>query len=470
MLAPETANNVGLVANGDATNGGNGNGGNGNGHGNGRERLDSWKAISAYLGRDEATLRRWESTRGLPIRRVPGKKGASVYAYRDEIDAWLLTGQVPGPPPADPPSSQPPPVPSATIPARPLAGAKRMRWAAAAIVTVAAIAAALYFPSRGHAVGGGIHFDVSESAVRARDEDDRPLWVYSYENTHRHVLSQLNESTRISRSEPASVFAASSIRFRRSDNLVEAGRLTALDIGGSLRWRFEFEDTISMAGRSYGGPWGLDGFAIEDSDGRRRVAIAGHHYTWSPSMVAVVDDTGRRLMRYFNDGWMERVHWVPGGRLAVSGYSMSRAGGMIALLDPARADGQSPDEATHRCDNCGSDLPLHLAVMPRSEINTATASRFNRALVDLIGDRLVVRTEEVPPSSGQPPAEAIYEFDYGLRLLKASYSDRYWELHDQLFASKTLDHDRSTCPHRDGPSAYQAWSADAGWTTVKAAR
>src|ERR1051325_4990333 len=55
----------------------------------GGERLDSWKAIAAYLGRDAGTVRRWERARGLPVHRVPGGKGTSVYAFTAEIDNWL---------------------------------------------------------------------------------------------------------------------------------------------------------------------------------------------------------------------------------------------------------------------------------------------------------------------------------------------------------------------------------------------
>ena len=51
-------------------------------------RLDSWKAIAEYLGRDVSTARRWEKTAGLPVRRLPGTNSRSVFAYRDEIDAW----------------------------------------------------------------------------------------------------------------------------------------------------------------------------------------------------------------------------------------------------------------------------------------------------------------------------------------------------------------------------------------------
>jgi hypothetical protein len=54
------------------------------------ERLDSWKEIAAYLGRDLRTLRRWEEEKGLPIHRVPGGERRAVFAYRTEIDAWLL--------------------------------------------------------------------------------------------------------------------------------------------------------------------------------------------------------------------------------------------------------------------------------------------------------------------------------------------------------------------------------------------
>src|SRR5690349_2788506 len=56
------------------------------------ERLDSWKEIAAYLKRDERTVRRWEKE-GLPVRRKVHKKQASVFAYREEIDAWWNEGR-----------------------------------------------------------------------------------------------------------------------------------------------------------------------------------------------------------------------------------------------------------------------------------------------------------------------------------------------------------------------------------------
>jgi tetratricopeptide (TPR) repeat protein len=52
-------------------------------------RLDSWKKIAAFFGRDERTVRRWEKERGLPAHRVPGGERGVVFAYTDELREWL---------------------------------------------------------------------------------------------------------------------------------------------------------------------------------------------------------------------------------------------------------------------------------------------------------------------------------------------------------------------------------------------
>jgi len=53
------------------------------------ERLDSWKAIAAYLKRDVTTVQRWEKREGMPVHRHLHDKRGSVYALGHELDAWL---------------------------------------------------------------------------------------------------------------------------------------------------------------------------------------------------------------------------------------------------------------------------------------------------------------------------------------------------------------------------------------------
>lgn len=51
-------------------------------------RLDSWKGIAHYLNRNVRTVQRWEMLEAMPVHRHCHDTGHSVYAYKQEIDAW----------------------------------------------------------------------------------------------------------------------------------------------------------------------------------------------------------------------------------------------------------------------------------------------------------------------------------------------------------------------------------------------
>ena len=55
--------------------------------------LNSWKEISNYIGRGVRTVQRWEKDFGLPVRRPGGRLRGSVFAMREDIDAWLSSRQ-----------------------------------------------------------------------------------------------------------------------------------------------------------------------------------------------------------------------------------------------------------------------------------------------------------------------------------------------------------------------------------------
>ena len=52
------------------------------------DRLESWKAIAAYLKRSVRTVRRWEREEGLPVHRHVHKALGRVHATKSELDAW----------------------------------------------------------------------------------------------------------------------------------------------------------------------------------------------------------------------------------------------------------------------------------------------------------------------------------------------------------------------------------------------
>jgi tetratricopeptide (TPR) repeat protein len=53
------------------------------------DRLDSWKEIATYLGKDVRTALRWSKDEGMPVYRHAGSTRGAIYAYRSEIDEWI---------------------------------------------------------------------------------------------------------------------------------------------------------------------------------------------------------------------------------------------------------------------------------------------------------------------------------------------------------------------------------------------
>jgi hypothetical protein len=186
-------------------------------------------------------------------------------------------------------------------------------------------------------------------------------------------------------------------------------------------------------------------------------------------MLTILDNHGRRHGTFANPGWMERVHWLSPARLLTAGFSEAFDGGMIALVDANALDGQAPVLADSRfyCTSCGAGRPLRYIVLPRSEVNRATSSPFNRAWLQFGAGRIIVRSIEVPAAGAGPAADALYEFTPSLDLIRASFSERYWELHRELEAQGQLHHTREQCPDKDGPRDVLEWKPETGWRTRK---
>jgi hypothetical protein len=55
------------------------------------KRLLSWKEIAGYLKCNIRSVQRWEHAEGLPIHRHAHQRGSTVYAFSNELDAWLRT-------------------------------------------------------------------------------------------------------------------------------------------------------------------------------------------------------------------------------------------------------------------------------------------------------------------------------------------------------------------------------------------
>jgi hypothetical protein len=423
-------------------------------------RLDSWKVIAEYLQRDVATVRRWEK-QGLPVRRVPGGRGTSVFAYKSEIDAWLRRG--------DP--DAPSPVPQATSPR----AWRSTRASAAAVVLgafgLAGVGVAWWGLGASRVPLGNLRVSLEPDAIVAVDARGATAWRHALPAAFRYVPSGVDHASRVVLGPPPGVYVASAQRFARADDTEGGGELFVLTPDGALRWSFELSDETVFGGQRFGPPWSIHSFAVDDRAGGRRIAVAAHHYHWSATLVVLLDDEGKRLSTFGHWGWIDNVRWVAANRLLVSGFSDDRNAGMVALLDPAQMNGQGPqpDGRPHYCEGCGDAQPIRVVSLPRSELNEASLSPFNRALVQVVADRIIAHTIEVP-AVNQEAVDVLYEFTPELELRSAQFSARYWEIHSALEARGQLDHTREQCPDRAGPRAVQVWEPATGWRTVATRR
>jgi Tol biopolymer transport system component len=105
-------------------------------------RLGSWKEIAAYLGRGVRSVQRWEQEEGLPVHRLSHQKRGSVYAFKNELDAWWESRRISL-------STQEPEVPGVAGPGEPGQSRGPISWKALILLGAAAVAAVgLYFATR----------------------------------------------------------------------------------------------------------------------------------------------------------------------------------------------------------------------------------------------------------------------------------------------------------------------------------
>lgn len=52
-------------------------------------QLRGWKEIAGHLRVSERSAKRWEQSRGLPVRRMAGSSRDVVFAFPEELDSWL---------------------------------------------------------------------------------------------------------------------------------------------------------------------------------------------------------------------------------------------------------------------------------------------------------------------------------------------------------------------------------------------
>ncbi|MBI3661751.1 MAG: VCBS repeat-containing protein [Acidobacteria bacterium] len=466
---------------------------------NERKRLGSWKEIAAHLHVETRTAMRWEHERALPVHRVPGGGRAAVFAYADEIDAWLhgqpaesLTEDAAAQPrggngpngisAAAPVAAQEaPPFDFASLGfARGRQGKRRMsRGAAIALVgALAVVLLTLFVATRSGKTGAAeiarVTF-VGEKII-AWDDGGRELWRYAVPGQLAKIGGGITST--VLEEEPArlvdldgdghpEVLAVTHTKAIGREKDAARSELLCISSDGTLRWRYALDAKLRFGDKEFEGPWTIYDLVVSRGP-RREIWLAVNHHQWWPSFVVKLDAAGRTTVLFVNSGVTYSLNLVEsGGRrlLLAGGVNNEPYQGALAVFDAGWPAGASPQEKeTYRCRECPAGKPLAYFLFPRSELNLVDRGPLN-VVQDIrqAGARLSAHTIELPPGE-----IAFYQFSEDITAGPASYSlsDGYWVRHRELEREGKVKHTVEQCPDRTQPKLVRRWTPATGWAVV----
>ncbi|MCL4524030.1 MAG: hypothetical protein M1453_08535 [Acidobacteria bacterium] len=435
---------------------------------NERNRLNSWKEIAAHLQVETRTAMRWEDDRGLPIHRVPGGGRAAVFAYAEEIDAWLH-GQ-----PAESQTESPAGETNAT------AERRMSRGAAIALVSSLAVVILMVFAVTWR--GGAKRMSRPErvalvgSQLTVFDASDRELWSQTLPD----LLPQSRISNWRTGAERArladldgdgrrEVLVVAHLDTAPGNSFSMRSELRCYSSEGQLLWQYEPKRTLKFREREFEGPWFISDVVIS-AEVPRKIWLAVVHNTWWPSFVVELDAAGQESLRFVNSGTMLALLEVSNARgtfLLAGGVNNEPYAATLAVLDVKQPFAVSPQApgSKFECLECPAGSPVAYFVLPRSELNRVEKHALNSVVeVRRVGQQVQAGVMEL----GVTGVLGLFEFSVEPDIvpMRINYADSYWVRHREHEQAGDLKHSAEQCPDRIQPKSVRRWTPDAAWTTV----
>jgi hypothetical protein len=339
--------------------------------------LTSWKEISAYLGRDVRTCRRWEKSFGLPIHRLdPDSEKSRVFAYRDELDKWLHQSKT-GRPHAHGIYGHP---------------SSRFLSAGALFLVIGAAAVALFLLFRDELFPQEpADFTIKGSVLAILDDGNKVLWRYDTGLENLCAEEVYRSHFQFKRSDRGAQMPYLLIKDLNLDGRREVlfslqtqdetreGAVLCFDRKGRPLWQFKAGRRMKCGDKTYSGDYRTHGILAEDLDGDgllEIIVVSVHRPSW-PCQLALLDARGILKGEYWNTGYFNDVTCSDlngdGVKEIIAGGNNNEYGrGCLAVFDPASLAGGSPHGSTDfRCSELNPGSELFYVLLPRTDVDLA---------------------------------------------------------------------------------------------------
>lgn len=435
---------------------------------NARNRLNSWKEIAHYLGKGVRTAQRWEKELGLPVHRIASTGREIIFAFRNEIDRWLLASEQARRDeaaiykPADEPAVTVP-VPDGTASTLPEGVTRRQpsytnpkalwSWASSAsALLLVALFVVLWSFFVANRLGAPEQFHINSSTLAVTDRAGRLLWEKIFDAPF--LTARYANDTLLTMRPP--VWFGDLDSDSRRETVLLYDPVTRLRSGsflfcftdrGEEKWRFAPGKAVRDTQKTYDPPFTIQNFMVADIDekGTKRIVLTSHHVSDYPNRFVVLDGAGNELSEYWHSGFLEHIDLMDlddDGRqeILLAGVNNGYGSATLVILDSGSLRGASRQAPGDPRQLQGFDLGYELAVLlfPRSCINQRLEN-YN-LVASLVANDDTIRVE-VDEKRGDPDSRVTYLLNQSLEVIDASVSDRFKTIHRDLRLSGKLDHD-----------------------------
>jgi len=453
-------------------------------------RLDSWKVIADYLGRDVRTVARWAEERGLPVHRVPGGKRGVVFAFAEEIDAWLVGRDSAKAGPEgleqDPPKDA---TPGGTVEKR--LGISRgprplsfswVTWRIALPIFVVVIATAAISAVRRSADRQNLELtsvQFGADTLEAKSPDGQTIWVHKFPRlltkdflgtaVSSHNLTRVSDYFGDGKREVAALVP---LREGADPNEFDSTELDFFSGTGKLLWTYLPDQTFRFGNHELKAPWVLMDIFASGVGSRRTIWAAVAHHTWGNSFVVGIDpQTGSDTLRFVNTGnvrALSELKTKSGSYLLAGGFNNEWDSGSLAIINENRAFAASPQTAgtRHECNSCPPGAPDYYFVFPRSELNRITGAYEDSAREIHVTDEGIEVTKNEGFAGEQQRTLYLLSREAPFSVISLRYDSEYDRVHRAWSAEGKLAHSLEDCPERLHPQPVRVWTPSVGWTEI----
>jgi hypothetical protein len=456
-------------------------------------RLDSWKAIAEYLGRNVRTAMRWAEARGMPVHRVPGGKRGSVFAFAEEIDGWLANHNHPSLEPSieyvQPGQDQynTPQVgervddvhDSSALRRPTVFGFLDRRIALVILIVIVAIAfSALKWSTDDRSMQlASVEFGAD--TLEAKNTDEQTIWVHKFpRQLTPNFLGTAVKSRNLTRVSDyfgdgkKEVAALVPLREGPDPNDFNQTELDFFSGTGRLLWTYRPDQTFRFGDHELKAPWVLMDIFVAEMGGRRTIWAAAAHHTWGNSFVVQIDArTGAGTLRFVNTGNLRILNELKtssGNYLLAGGFNNEWDSGSLAVINENRAFAASPQTTgtRHECNSCPPGAPDYYFVFPRSELNRIAGAYEDSAYEIHVTDEGIEISKNEGFIGEQQRTLYLLSRETPFSVISLRYDSEYDRVHREWSAEGKLSHKLEDCPERVHPKPVRMWTPGGGWVEL----